>query len=444
MSNEPIRAWITGSSQPEFLRSLKSSYTIQGGLERNDIVVLYNRENKRLYFIGGNLWNSLNLASPISQSISLNELRATFQDTSPKLISEIQSKASYKLSEDEWKKLRNLILNRNPMLRDVIVKLEEAQQRFAVLSDQAAIIFDATQIAINAFGADKPNNIKEAMLQSRDEISNQLDEGNFVDVSLSIVKNLIAHEAAHPVTSLNSLNNEFLKQVADYYNLRAREDKGITHDFNSVPEGISREAFEAAPNYMAILRDKDSNRELVLFLAHRVAPDDEDMLDSDLIYMNDIYKSISLVQYKRLKKGKIEIYGDDADQMRSMLRNCTELGCSNCDDRNSFLAHRLIRLTDCPVFYKFLDDIPKLEADKQMMDGRFLQACLVNCYVEEDGRRKAGQEAREEIFSRCLTNTMFYGLLKRAQIGSRNSVYPQLRERVARAVNLVWAIEESI
>jgi hypothetical protein len=400
----------------------------------NDIVLLFDTQRDELTRIDGFRSRLVGLAPELYLPLTGEILRDIISNELPSFRTEGHEHYIW-LDDEQWSRIKSAIIERNQELESVIDELEAAQQtKYGELLDDDAILFDSVRLAIEIFNSKDKRNILGSLDDARDSFAASSSETgvkftattDVSDLAMSqVIKNaLLKTEFGEPV---NALTDPFHQQMADLYSQRWNETDAINQDFQNPPEGWERNSQDIsvrALQDMVRLIDPDTNRELMLMMAHQEGAGLHDLAGADLIYDTASHSSIIFVQYKRFSESNTVRPSElDQDQLNVLLNLCRHHECRSIDG-SDYLPHLAIRLGDCPVYYKLLDHEPQIDSKSKRMIGKYLQACLMNQSLSET------PTVRRHIIKRSLPHGMFYGLVGRTQIGSRASVYSALRQKV--------------
>lgn len=440
-----VRVCLVNSTELSFLGTIRDPKLIT-----NDIVLLFDARREELTRIDGFRSRLVGLAPELPVPVSSATLSDAIPDALPRLQSETEENFVW-LDDEQWSRIRNAIVERNQELESIINDLEAAQQtKYGELRDDDAILFDSVRLAVEIFNPKDKRNILNALDEARDSFaasSGQVDlkMTDTTDASgqtmQQVIKDaLLQVEFTEPV---NTLSDPFHQQMADLYSRRWNETDGINQDFQNTPDGWERNS-QGIPvralQDMVKLIDPETNRELMLFMAHQEGAGSHDLAGADLIYDTASHNSVLFVQYKRFSSiGTVRPSELDQDQLNVLLNLCRDHECRSLDGTD-YLPHSAIRLGDCPVYYKLLDHDPQIDSKSKRMIGQYIQACLLKQSLAET------PTIRKQIIKRSIPHGMFYGLVGRTQVGSRASVYAGLRQRILDFMQdkLVYAQETQI
>jgi len=351
------------------------------------------------------------LPKPINL-FSLFSARNSFDDILPS----IMRRETFLLSDDGWMTIRKIVTDNTPQLLDVINRLERRQWAFTgIRVDLETMLFNnLTQTYFKIF------NSRDSRLNDAISLWHKTLSGH-PDLDVNSVKPLLFDELEsrgilEPIV-------EPVSAFIDSLDLLAEEEDYIRHDLEY--PGLD---WERRPTELRKARylDKDG-RELNLVLAHRSGYRRSDLLGADLIYTFSGFEKHVFVQYKIYDETRS--FGRDKrfqDQLQNMLDTCQVQGCTNYVNNFSRKSNH-IRLSSCPVYFKFIKRSTKIMPDiSEMVAGDYLQSCLVQSMIQEFEILTI-----KELKKRSLTTTQFASLLRQCQIGSDASAFVALQQRIA-------------
>ena len=349
----------------------------------------------------------------MSYTVDLQSLKGIFPSDRFPLIN---SEWGFLLNDTEWNALKAIIVQRNPDLKTVISGLEEKQHQKAVLTRKEALVYDAVHSSLQTFFG---KNLPEELQDSFDAWRRRLLRENNDNVILEIIPDLKTH---HPeiFRKHDDIQDPHHREMSQLFgNDKFREEDSIHHDFDNPGIGLEKVSARFQPEVetqMCVAKDPETGRELVLYMAHRKGYKQSDLLNADIIYESLQNKSLVIVQYKRLNlDDTIRPHGE---QLEKLLKLCTKHDCANQSQSSS-----IMRLLDCPVYYKLLDHHPRIESNRQTTNGLYIPACQLNKLAQEN----KGVVCRQPHLDRCLQVSSFFQLLRTSQIGCKAMAFDSLR-----------------
>lgn len=409
-----VRVWILSSKRSDFLN------TIASRARYDDIVLQYDRDKSEITLLGGYKKDDISKVNQLESPIRIERLNEILSGN-PEFL---QSDSGYFLNSDEWVGLRKAIIEINPHLEEIILLLEKRQQLLPILRGNIAIIYDMVYTALKIFNHSKLKYLTDYLDNWRSEQEKQTQ--NFASLSDSSRDLVASLKNSGFANSISESGDEFYRKIFQTSNPSISEEDAINRDFYYPEVGLIREDGYFPPEWelrIVRIRDEETNRFLTLHLAHKKGHGTTDLSGADLIYENEDYKSIIFIQYK-LRKKNHDLYVSDKAQLAILLETCQLQGCNNCI--NGELKYSMdMRLLDCPVYYKIIDNQATISPKNKSISGVYLQVCLACRLIEDnEGSIKAKQ------LERALTSSEFISLLRKSQLGSKAEAFDALRQRI--------------
>jgi hypothetical protein len=450
-----IRAWITNSTDDQFLKTQRAR------VFRDDILVTFDAEEKRLISIEG---NKSNYNSRQIQGVDLSRLEAMY-GTHSRILIQIKQGGIVQLLPSEWESLKTELKK----LANYIADLESAQRKNPELKSVGAIAFDLVRASIEMFKHTHLQNIRDELKQIRREVAlvsllrnsaiqlnnpilelfNQLAQLQGVNhvpdnhPNFVLAKRILhGGDNAQDTSSDNSpIENAPPRRERHIISREQKALPGYIHD-NTFYErhGESREWND----YGVRLVDPDSGRDLYIFLSHQEGIGNVDAIGSDLIYISIEHRSFLLVQYKLLgDKNKFNLNkGEREQQLQELLDLCSLQGCDhlvqNSDGKQEYVPANHIRSGSCPVFYKLVGEHHKILADNNFMEGRYVPACMIRSLIDDRVRRKAKRKYtldEADGLDRGLDYSDFIAMAGKSNMGSKASAYDSLLNEISGKLN---------
>lgn len=393
-----IRVWLTGTTDIDVMKTLREA-------SNTDIVVHFGLEERVIKMIAGYSGTLAYMATPV-MAVEIDEFRRLVDD-----FHRIMQGFEVFLSDREWQNIRSAIIHAKPNLEEVIKKLEDKQLHRPTMRNNSAMVYDILHSYFEIFN---PAGVKS--------LNKTLD-----DWRLGLTTNHDSQFDTHTVIKNAFDRFEQPQQLSiddDLYRQKKGEEDIIFRDIASVLPGFDLGQPHGTPIYKMSLLDFSTKRKLTVWMAHRKGKRNSDLLGSDIIYENEINKSMVLIQYKLLTKKKTWMLKIHDKQLEQLLDVCDEQGDCYNKKGNIYIPVSEMRLYDCPVFYKLLSHDVKIEESTLTSKGIYIQACRARQLFLENDSSMNESVIREHGFHL----DMFATLLKRSQIGSRANAFDKLRK----------------
>ncbi|MBZ0315722.1 MAG: hypothetical protein K8L91_04825 [Anaerolineae bacterium] len=331
---DTIRVWLTGKQSMNFVAAVPEAMN-------RDIILHYDPYQDLITKIAGRQNGLAHLANEI-MAIGRDQLLVWIRH-----FDQVINGRHVILEHEEWKLLRQAILEVRPLLEVVIEELERLQQRQPRIIRQVAVTYDMVHSAFEIFNPQGVRGLNEKLDEWRKGIVDAKDPKSLsFETSAQNLVDIFHTENDSKID--DEIDNAYIESIGEVEHIMrdlVKPIPGFTADDVAMAE--------ITKVFKMKFKDKETGRNLVVLLGHRKGHSQSDLLGSDLIYQHHQYKSLIFVQYKNLEEDKTWSLSTTDKQLETLLGTCYAQGhCHNCLGKGHYRPSSEMRLHDCPVFYR--------------------------------------------------------------------------------------------